>query len=71
MLKNRITRLKVSDKAKEIRDSPFKKFMTTDGRRLFVTEIPIDYPQSQVLIEKAEKLLEKWQQEKILIYHMN
>ena len=35
------------DKAKEISDSPLKKFMTTDGRRLFVTEIPIDYPRNQ------------------------
>jgi hypothetical protein len=46
----------LSDKAKEIKNPPFKKFMTTDGRRLFVIEVPIDYPRSQEQIEQAKKL---------------
>ena len=59
MLKRWTTSLFIfSDKAKEIRDLLFKKFMTTNGRRLFFTEVPIDYPRNQKQIEQAEKLLE-------------
>ena len=46
-----------SDKANQIRNSPFKKFMTTDGRRLFVIEVPIGYPRRREQIKLAEKLL--------------
>jgi hypothetical protein len=31
-------------KAKEIRNSPFKKLLITNGRRLFVTEVSVDFP---------------------------
>ena len=48
--------INVSDKAKEIKSLTFKKLMITNGRRLFDTQIPINYMLTSDHIKKVEDM---------------
>jgi hypothetical protein len=48
----------LSKKAKELKSLTLKKLMVTDGRRLFVTKIPINYTPTVDQVKKVENLLE-------------